>query len=80
MLAVFLGGHAEPIELSTGEKLKFVANGALVYRGIGYEIDRGRDSGRVNRPIRVYVSLIERNIVGNGEQSNLSNSTDVISK
>ena len=80
VLAVFLGGHAEPIELSTGEKLKFVASGVLVYGGIGYAIDRVRDRVRANRPIRVDVSLIERNIDGNGEQTNLSDSTDVIAK
>ena len=80
LMLVFFGGYVEPIELSTGEKLKFVASGVLVYGGIGYAIDRARDSVRANRPIRVDVSLIKRNIDGNGQQTNLSDSTDVIAK
>lgn len=80
VMLTLLGGYVEPIELSTGEKLKFVASGVLVYGGIGYAIDRARDSVRANRPIRVDISLIKRNIEGNGQQTNLSDSTDVIAK
>lgn len=52
----FLFG-SDRIELSTGQKLKVAAYGALIYGGIGYAIDKLWDNARAKRPMRIEVTM-----------------------
>ena len=73
---VFFAGLLGPFELSTREKLEVVAQGALVFGGIGYAIDRIRDGERAKRPHRVDISMVEHDGDGKKHRSELVESHD----
>lgn len=59
---VLFAGLLGPFELSTREKLEVVAQGAFVFGGVGYIIDRVRDGERAKRPHRVDISMVEQRV------------------
>ena len=71
LLSALFGGLVEPLELSTSEKLEILAQGVLVYGGIGYAIDRIRDGARAKRPYRIDVLMEEQGSDSEHSQSEL---------
>lgn len=69
VLALFSFGKAEPVEFSTGEKFRIMAQTVLIYGGIGYAIDRVRDNTRAKRPHRVVVVMVEQSSDSDHSQS-----------
>ena len=64
LLQAFFGELSEPLELSTSEKLRIMAQAVLIYGGIGYAVDRIRDSTRAKRPYRVEVLMAQKHVYG----------------
>lgn len=71
LLSALFGGLVEPLELSTSEKLEILAQGVLVYGGIGYAIDRIRDGARAKRPYRIDVLMEDQGSDSDHSQSEL---------
>lgn len=64
LLDAFFGELSEPLELSTNEKLRIMAQAVLIYGGIGYAVDRIRDSTRAKSPYRVEVLMAQKLVYG----------------
>lgn len=78
MFDVLFAGLLGPFELSTGEKLEVVAQGALIFGGVGYVIDRVRDGERAKRPHRVDISIVEQSVANKAHRSVRVDSKDAI--